>query len=88
MKELVMDVYHPVGKWVQVFLDGEDITHDCSYANEIDGAVIVFSRNENGLFFVDDKKNIVQEKRYGHVRIDLVSDVPYNIIAQYNKLRE
>lgn len=64
-----MSVHHPEARYSEVFLDDEKL-RDCIEADEENGKAVVYARDLNGRFIIDQRCNSVMLKTlYGRVEI-------------------
>ena len=71
------------GEYLHVFLDGQDVTTDCEFADDVAGYVIVHERDAAGRRIVDRDAHdqllsVRRIQRFGHVEILAEPNYPHD----------
>ncbi len=93
-----IDVNHYIARWIAVYLDGNDITRNCFFAEladdpgvEVEGKVGIYPRDENNKYILvreyGEMPEVKQEYLSGRVLWRWQPDAPEDIKARYQALR-
>jgi hypothetical protein len=84
--KLIVTVDNAIAKWCKVTLDGIDVTNDCFIADEFDGRVGLYKKNQDGKRYLEDG-DAAREYKTGKVEIALIDDAPYYAKKLYFGMR-
>jgi hypothetical protein len=60
----------PTGNRHRAFLNGVEVSKDCTEADDVEGYVVVFIRKDGKLQLTADRSELLQEVKRGTVRIE------------------